>query len=355
VYSFIGSSTPDKDFSKYSTASGLNSKRSLYNCQRLNVTKIVIYFNFRGDMRVLFMFLDGVGLGGDDLSSNPFAHTRMPNLIQLLGGQRFLAATAPFDGSRASLRAIDANLGVGGLPQSATGQAVLLTGANIPAALGYHYGPKPNPETAAFLQAGGIFGELTRGGKRAALVNAYPAGYFHGIDSGKRIYSSIPLAVTRAGLSLFNADDLQAGRAISADFTARVWRERLGYINTPILALPAAGAHLAALSTNYDFAFFEYWLSDYAGHRQDMEPALRLLEEFDAVLGGLLDTWRDDEGLILLTSDHGNLEDLSTRRHTANPVPLLLIGSQEARSYFEQVIDLAGVAPAILQYLNSAA
>ena len=44
-----------------------------------------------------------------------------------------------------SLLALDAGLGVEGLPQSATGQAVLLTGVNIPAELGYHYGPKPNP------------------------------------------------------------------------------------------------------------------------------------------------------------------------------------------------------------------
>jgi len=26
-----------------------------------------------------------------------------------------------------------------------------------------------------------------------------------------------------------------------------------------------SGAYLAALSRNYDFAFFEYWLTDYAG------------------------------------------------------------------------------------------
>jgi 2,3-bisphosphoglycerate-independent phosphoglycerate mutase len=304
-------------------------------------------------MRILFMFLDGVGLGSADPSLNPFVAARLPNLFQLLGGQRFLAASAPYDGPRASLRAVDANLGVSGLPQSATGQAVILTGTNVPEALGYHYGPKPNPETAAFLQSGGIFGELTRAGRRAALVNAYPDGYFHGIDSGKRLYSSIPLAVTQAGLPLFTEADLQAGRAISADFTALAWRERLGHANIPVLTLPAAGERLAVLAGEYDFAFFEYWLTDYAGHKQELAPAVQLLEEFDAVLGGLLAAWNADEGLVVLTSDHGNLEDLSTRRHTANPVPLLLIGPQAARSYFEQVTDLAGIAPAILAYLNS--
>lgn len=301
-------------------------------------------------MTVLFIFLDGVGLGSDDPFINPFVRAEMPNLQKLLGGQRMLASTAPFNDERASLYALDASLGVPGLPQSATGQAVLLTGRNVPAEIGYHYGPKPDPATAAHLQDGGLFGELTRAGKRAALVSAYPPGYFHGIDSGRRLYSSIPLAVVKAGLSLFTIDDLMAERAISADFTAQGWRERMNLPDIPVLTLPEAGARLAALSKTYDFAFFEYWLTDYAGHGQDMAEAVRLLAEFDVVLGGLLEAW-DDKNLILITSDHGNLEDLSTRRHTANPVPLLLVGNPAARESFHDLVDLIGVTPAILKVL----
>jgi 2,3-bisphosphoglycerate-independent phosphoglycerate mutase len=301
-------------------------------------------------MTVLFIFLDGVGLGTDNPFINPFVRAEMPNLQKLLGGQRLLASTAPFNDERASLYALDASLGVPGLPQSATGQAVLLTGRNVPAEIGYHYGPKPDPATAAHLQDGGLFGELTRAGKRAALVSAYPPGYFHGINSGRRLYSSIPLAVVKAGLSLFTIDDLLAERAISADFTAQGWRERMNLPDIPVLTLPEAGARLAALSKIYDFAFFEYWLTDYAGHGQDMDDAMRLLTQFDVVLGGLLEAW-DDQNLILITSDHGNLEDLSTRRHTANPVPLLLVGSPAARESFHNLVDLIGVTPAILRVL----
>ena len=46
------------------------------------------------------------------------------------------------------------------------------------------------------------------------------------------------------------------------------------------------------------------------------------------VLLGLLDEWRDDEGLIVIISDHGNMEDLSTRRHTLNDVPTVVIGAR---------------------------
>ena len=83
--------------------------------------------------------------------------------------------------------AADAGLGVPGYPQSATGQAVLLSGVNIPAALGYHYGPKPNADVAAYVGPENLFARLARAGKTCALLNAYPPRYFDGIDSGKRL------------------------------------------------------------------------------------------------------------------------------------------------------------------------
>src|SRR5512139_896874 len=101
-------------------------------------------------MRVLFIFLDGIGLGEDQPETNPFSRAKMPNLNRLLGGRSLLKSGAPYHGQAASLLAVDPAVGVSGLPQSATGQGILLTGKNIPAALGYHYGPKPNPEVAAF-------------------------------------------------------------------------------------------------------------------------------------------------------------------------------------------------------------
>ncbi|HAE59864.1 MAG TPA: hypothetical protein DCG54_10270, partial [Anaerolineae bacterium] len=176
---------------------------------------------------------------------------------------------------------------------------------NIPAALGYHYGPKPNPDVAHFLRGGGLFGALTRAGKRAALLNAYPPGYFAGIESGRRLYSAIPLAVSQSGLPLFTGLDLQAGQAISADFTGAGWQERLHLPDTPQLSPSQAGQRLAELALNFDFSFFEYWLSDYAGHQQDMPAALALLEQFDAVFGELCANWDMNHDLILLTSDHG--------------------------------------------------
>jgi 2,3-bisphosphoglycerate-independent phosphoglycerate mutase len=307
----------------------------------------------------LFLFLDGVGLGANDPEINPFARAEMPALQNLLEGKRLLFDTlpahlSPLETERATLLALDACLGVPGSPQSATGQAALLTGQNVSAQLGYHYGPKPNPEVAAYLQKGNLFSFLRHQRFQAALLNAYPPRYFQAIESGRRLYSAIPLAVTSAGIPLRTQSDLLLGRALSADFTAEGWHHQLGIPNTPQLEPAQAGQALSRLAQGLDFAMFEYWLSDYAGHGQNMEQACHLLETFDRVFEGLIDSWQDESGLILITSDHGNLEDLSTRHHTRNPVPALLIGAPENRRLFTEGLgDLTGILPAIQRFLKA--
>jgi hypothetical protein len=303
-------------------------------------------------VNILFLFLDGIGLGDNNPEINPFARADMPYLQSLLGGRKLTRESAPFEGDLATLLSIDPNLGVDGLPQSATGQAVLLTGINIPAELGYHYGPKPNPDVAKYLDGKTVFSKVVKAGKKTALLSAYPPRYFAGINSGKHLYSSIPLAFTNAGLSLFTKDDYYAGNALAADFTGQGWHDFLHLRDAPIYSPEEAGQKVAEIASKYDFSLFEYWASDYAGHKQDMDSAVRQLKNFDDVLKGLLETWRHDDGIILLTSDHGNMEDLSTRRHTAADVPLLLFGDKSLRHEFENIHDLTGIAPAIARILD---
>jgi len=306
------------------------------------------------DSHFLFLFLDGVGLGINTPDINPFVAANLPVLEDLLGGSQLVKTAGPRETEKASLLSLDAGLGIVGLPQSATGQAVLLTGRNVPAEIGQHYGPKPNPAIKKILQNGNLFKVLHNIGYQAALLNAYPEGYFKAIESGKRIYSAIPLAVTSADIPLKTALDLYGKRAVSADFTGLGWHEHLGYQDSPIWSPYDAGYHLGNLAKQYEFAFFEYWLSDYIGHKQDFKAAIDMLEMFDKVLGGLLESWESTQGLILLTSDHGNLEDLSTRRHTNNNVPGLVIGMPELRRQFgTDLHDLTGIAPAILRFFGT--
>jgi 2,3-bisphosphoglycerate-independent phosphoglycerate mutase len=306
-------------------------------------------------MKFLFLFMDGIGLGVNDAEINPFARAEMPNLLRLLGGQRLLELPPGviLESERAHLLPLDACLGVEGLPQSASGQATLVTGLNIPEMIGEHFGPKPNPTIRDTLGNGNIFKTLKEAGKKVSLLNAYPQGYFDGIDSGKRLPGAIAMAMRKSDIPLKTEQDLFAGRALSADFTAKGWREYLGYEDTPQLSFNQAGKKLTSLSQAYDFAFFEFWLSDVLGHRKDMAEACLWLKRFDQVLGGLVNSWDDDQGLILITSDHGNLEDLSTRRHTFNPVPALLIGAPELRQDFvKNLRDLRDITPAIDRFFS---
>lgn len=299
--------------------------------------------------KLLFLFLDGVGLGEANPETNPFVQASMPHLEKLLGGQKLIETTAPFQGEEASLTSLNPRMGVPGTPQSATGQAAILTGHNVPKIIGQHYGPKPNQSVSQVIQQDNIFLQVKRRGGSAALLNAYPPRYFEAIESGRRLYSSIPLAYTTAGFELMSATDYQQGRSISADFTGEGWAEQPSFPPGPIYHEEEAGERIVQLTLRYDLTWFDYWLTDYAGHRATMERAVELLQTFDAVLGGIVRAWQGRPDLIMVTSDHGNLEDLKVKGHTLNDVPLLLIGPEELRDpYMDQAQALSDLAPLMI-------
>lgn len=294
---------------------------------------------------VHIFFMDGVGLGGPDPDVNPFAVADMPHLTALLGEGWYLAGRGRITTPRASLAPTDATLGLPGRPQSATGQASILTGRNVPHLVGEHYGPKPNAAVAEVIRGGTLFHEVTAAGGQAALITPYPERYFEAIESGRRLLSAVPLAVVDAGLLLMGATELRAGRAVSPDFTGAGWREHLGYHDIPVLSLREAGQQIAAVAAGYDFSFFEHWPTDQTGHRGTMAEAVAHLEAVDVVLGGLLSAWDDEHGLLIITSDHGNLEEKGHRQHTRNPVPTILVGRDHAihAPLIHDLTDIAGV------------
>ncbi len=295
--------------------------------------------------------MDGVGLGEPDPAVNPFASAAMPNLAGLLGEGWYLTGRGRITTPRASLAPTDATLGVPGRPQSATGQAAILTGRNVPRLVGEHYGPKPNPAVSAVIGEGTLFREVVEAGGRAALLTPYPQRYFEAVESGKRLLSAVPLAATSAGLSLVGADDLRAGRAVSPDFTGQGWRDFLGYADAPILSLPEAGRRIAALAAAHDFSFFEHWPTDQAGHRGTLAEAVAHLEVIDAVLGGLLAAWDEARGLLIITSDHGNLEEKGHRQHTRNAVPTILVGPDHV-AHAATIASLTDIAAVTRRVLN---
>jgi hypothetical protein len=301
---------------------------------------------------VHIFFLDGVGLGSSDATVNPFVTAKMPHLSGLLGSiDWYLQGNGCISSDRATLVPTDANLDMPGRPQSATGQATILTGRNVPQLVGEHYGPKPNPAVAQIIEQANLFQEIAAAGGEAALITPYPQGYFDAINSGKRLYSAVPLAVTSAGWPLFGAEELRAGEAVSPGFTGQGWHDMLGYKDIPILSLFDSGRQIAAIAHRYDLSFFEHWPSDRSGHRGPLEDAVAHLEMIDVAIGGLLEDWDDQAGMLIITSDHGNIEEKNHRQHTRNSVPTILVGTGHV-DLAQDIHNLADIARAVRQVLD---
>lgn len=308
--------------------------------------------------RVYFLFLDGVGLGADDPAANPLWAAQhaglLPTLNGLLEGAPLTQSAGRVSTAAADLIPLDAQMGVPGRPQSATGQAALITGVNAPARLGEHYGPRPDDRVRAVLDEGTIFSRLRAAGCSTWFVNAYPARYFAAVERGKRLLSAVPYAVTQAGQPLPTYDDLAAGRALSADFSGEGWRTELGYADAPVYTPFEAGRTLATIGLPHALTFFEHWLTDVLGHDQAHAQAMDNFARIDTVLAGLLvgldEAGALDESLVLLAADHGNVEECSHSRHTENPALGLLVGANHA-SLAARMQTLADVAAPLEDFL----
>ncbi|HEX7004438.1 MAG TPA: hypothetical protein VF168_09665 [Trueperaceae bacterium] len=293
---------------------------------------------------LLFLFLDGVGLGTDDPQANPFAAARSPFLRNLLGGSLREGVSA--SNAQVVVRGLDATLGQPGLPQSATGQATLLTGTNCAAIMGRHYGPWPGPTLRKLLDRSTLFSEVLAGGGDALLVNAYPPGYFAAIENG-RARTNVPVhAALAAGLALPDLSDYARGEAVAADLTGEYFVSVDARL--PVHRPAESGELLARLALGREFTFFDYWPSDRAGHRAPFDEAVQLVERLDSFIEGVVGALEDVT--LLITSDHGNLEDKGTRGHTRARVPLIALGPR--REEFSECASLVDVAPAVGRVLG---
>src|SRR5512134_200885 len=165
-------------------------------------------------MGLLLLFFDGIGVGRDDPEENPFA---------AIGARRLgpLAGRAPGDGG--GFRALDATLGVPGLPQSATGQTTLLTGANAARLAGHHLTGVPGPTLWPLLETRSVFRALVRVGARPTFANAFTPEHF---AARRPRWSASTRAAMAAGLRFRMWDEEgRAGTALSHDYTGE-WMTR---------------------------------------------------------------------------------------------------------------------------------
>lgn len=307
-------------------------------------------------MRVLMLFLDGVGIGKNDPSMNALLAASMPSLRSLLGGEVATLSHRRPASSRGVCIPLDAALGVGGLPQSGTGQAALFTGVNASRVIGKHFGPFPYSTLRPIIKRRNIFRQLLDEGRTVCFANAFPKRFFDYMRVHPSRLSMTTLSCTLSGVPLRQGPDLEAGKAVSADITNEGWKT-LGHPDIHVIDPAEAGRRLSLLSRAHDFVLFEYWKTDYAGHSRNMDEAVQVLERFDRMLGGILDSLDSSRTLLVLTSDHGNIEEMSTKTHTRHPVPLILSGHRhkEAAALLQRKSrpSLTHVTPAIMRLFAS--
>ncbi len=304
-----------------------------------------------GHVKIILLFLDGVGIGKNDPDTNPFFRAHLPTLQSLLGRSLPHTKTKRISTNLAELIPVNATLGVAGLPQSGTGQAAIFTGVNAAKLIKKHFGPYPPSDLRPVIKEKNIFRQLKVYGKSVTFANAFPKQFFEYTNSGTRRLTVTTLSCMMSDVPLLTADDLRKNKAISADITRARFPE-LGYPELQPISAQEAGRHLAEISREFDFTLFEYWLTDHAGHSRDMKWAVEILERFDSFLDGLLQSLDLRHSLLMMISDHGNIEDLSTKSHTRNPVPCILLGRKRI-SLTQKIKNLTHIAPAIVNSLVS--
>ena len=302
-------------------------------------------------MSVLLLFIDGIGLGDDDVAINPFIAAPLPTLDLLLDKHKLIAANAGYQNNRASLVALDATLGIPGLPQSGTGQTTLFTGENAAKMFGRHFGPWVPTPLRSLLAEHNVLTRVKNKGGRAAFANAYPEEVFEqGRIARDPLRAGPPIAAMGAGVLTRRTPELLRGDAIASEITNDGWRKHLNRTELPIISARTAGQNLARIAVQNDVTMFAHYATDHVGHEQDMDAAIAALERVDEFLGGLLEALPESVDIIM-ASDHGNLEDVRAG-HTTNPSVGLFVGPNH-RSLADGATSLMDVAPRILKLTNS--
>lgn len=291
-------------------------------------------------MSVLLFFIDGLGIGARGVA-NPFDGLEDAAPLAVFQNE---APVTIYDGV---VVPTDACLGISGRPQSASGQTTILTGINAPARLGYHKQGFPNAALLEVIREHSIFRQLRDAGiMPITFANAYPERFF---AERPRWISATTAAVEAAALPFRTVDDLRKGRAVFQDFTnaALIARGEQVTERTP----EEAARVLSAIVAENRFTLYEYFITDKLGHAQDLDGARSVISALALLLRTLLAALDLNRTTVILTSDHGNIEDLSTRNHTLNAVPTIIWGSARAR-VARRIRSLADITPAILDVLR---
>lgn len=303
---------------------------------------------------MIFIFIDGFGIGEANSDKNPVYRANTPTFDYMFKTGKVMAT--------------DACLGIPGLPQSATGQTAIFTGVNASKVLGRHLHGQPTITLKNLINQNNLFMELIRRGLKVTNTNAYRSEYLNKmLDPNEKKYRpSVTTVMTLAsGLNLRTMEEYKRGKGVYHDVIGKILVET-GYEET-VISSEEAAQRLFNISRGYDFTMFEHFMTDIIGHKMDMKEAVSEIELLDSFLGELLklvnlDYLGEQRGnnkstchedyIIFITSDHGNIEDITVKTHTFNKVPTVILGRVDEIASVK-VESLVDVMPAVLNLFDS--
>jgi 2,3-bisphosphoglycerate-independent phosphoglycerate mutase len=127
----------------------------------------------------------------------------------------------------------------------------------------------------------------------------------------------------------------------------------------PGLSLPEVANRVQdSIRQGFDLIVTNFANGDVIGHTSSREAKLNCAQIVDRYLGEVINTASGAGYVIMVTADHGNLEELTTEdgsphvSHTNNPVPFILIDYQTGAGLFQKRGVLEDIAPTVLQLMG---
>ena len=106
----------------------------------------------------------------------------------------------------------------------------------------------------------------------------------------------------------------------------------------------------------YDFILLNFANLDMVGHTGNIRATEKSIEVIDECVGKIINTLSEHNGICLITSDHGNAEQMIDYKtgepytsHTNNSVPAILYGMEKTKLQDGKITD---IAPTILDIMN---
>jgi len=191
-------------------------------------------------MKMIFIFIDGFGLGEKDISKNPIFAADTPNLDKIF--KEFTVIPT------------DATLGVPGLPQSATGQTAIFSGVNASLVLNRHLHGQPTVTLKKILNENNLFKELLKMGLSVTNSNVYRDEYLKKMldTKDRRNQPSVTSVMAMScGMGFRTISDYNQGTGIYHDITGKLLVD--GNFTDREITPEEAAERLYNISRDYDF------------------------------------------------------------------------------------------------------